>query len=329
MGPEALAQVLQPLTTRTDPNLIVGLQTSDDAAVYLLNADLAIIQTVDFFPPVVDDPWAYGQVAAANSMSDVYAMGGEVRLALNVAAWPDGLDPALLTRIFEGGAAKVAEAGAVIAGGHTVTDREPKYGLSVTGTIDPGKVWTKGGAQVGDVLFLTKALGSGLVTTAHKNDAARQDDLAAAIASMATLNMRAARAARAVAVHACTDITGFGLLGHAHEVAERSGVRILVDADRLPVLPGAIDYAAAGHIPGGLGRNRDWYGSQGVTVAPEVDPGVASLLWDPETSGGLLFAIAATEVEALRERFAADGVTAWEIGRVVAGSGVHATRGGG
>ena len=223
MGPETLAQVLRPLTRHHHPDLIVGLQTSDDAAVYRLSDDQAIIQTVDFFPPVVDDAFAYGAISAANSLSDVYAMGGDVLFALAVAAFPDDLPREILTRIFEGGSSKVIEAGGVIAGGHTVTDDEPKYGLSVTGTIHPDRIWTKAGAKPGDLLFLTKPIGTGLITTAHKNRVVEDTHLQAAMDSMMKLNRAASVAARAVGPNACTDVTGFGLLGHGFEIAEKSG----------------------------------------------------------------------------------------------------------
>ena len=223
--------MLRPLTLATHPDLVVGLQTSDDAAVYRLAPDLAVVQTVDFFTPIVDDPWTYGAIAAANSMSDVYAMGGTVLFALNVAGFPEDLPPHMITAIFQGAAEKVAEAGAIIAGGHTVTDAEPKFGLVVTGTIHPDQVWTKAGALPGDVLFLTKPIGTGIVATALKKEKARAEDVEAATASMLTLNRAAAETARAAGgVHAATDITGFGLLGHASEMADKSGVGLQINA---------------------------------------------------------------------------------------------------
>jgi selenide,water dikinase len=325
MPPGVLAQVLRPLTLATHPDLIVGLQTSDDAAVFRLSPDRAMVQTVDFFPPIVDDPFLYGQIAAANSMSDVFAMGGEVALALNVAAWPADLDPALLGRVLEGGVVKVTEAGGIIAGGHTVTDPEPKYGLSVTGFVHPDRVLTKGGAQPGDLLYLTKALGTGVITTALKNDAVDERHLAAATASMLTLNRDAARAAVAASAHACTDITGFGLVGHAHEMAERSGARLVFEAALLPLLDGAIGYAEAGHIPGGLRRNRAHYttATPGVTVDPSIHGSLNDLLYNPETSGGLLIAIAPEQNSVFLEACRAHGATAWPVGAVTAGAGVH------
>ncbi|MEA2510798.1 MAG: selenide, water dikinase [Thermomicrobiales bacterium] len=325
MGPEALAQVLRPLTRHNHPNLIVGLQTSDDAAVYRLSDEQAIIQTVDFFPPVVDDAFAYGAISAANSMSDVYAMGGEVLFALNIAAFPDDLPHEILSRIFEGGASKVVEAGAVIAGGHTVTDDEPKYGLCVTGTIHPDRILTKAGARPGDRLFLTKPLGTGVITTAHKNRVVSEEHLQAALDSMLRLNRGASLAARTVGPHACTDVTGFGLLGHGFEVAEKSGVGLQIAASRVPLLPGALEYVARGQQPGGLGRNRDFYAAEGVKIAADVPPDLATLLYDPQTSGGLLLSVAAEEHEALLSAFAAAGESIWEIGEVIVGRGVTVT----
>src|SRR4051812_10113301 len=224
MGPGTLAQVLRPLTMLSHPNLLVGLQTSDDAAVYKLSDDLALIQTVDFFPPVVDDPYTYGGIAAANAMSDIYAMGGEVTLGLNIAAWPENLPSEMLGRIFAGGAAKMAEVGAVIAGGHTVTDAEPKYGICVTGTIHPDRILTKAGAQAGDRVYLTKPIGTGIVLTALKREAVAEEHLAETVASMLKLNRQASQLAQEVGVNACTDVTGFSLVGHAAEMAEKSGV---------------------------------------------------------------------------------------------------------
>src|SRR5579863_6376949 len=225
MGPEALAQVLRPLTLHTafpvPPALLVGLSAADDAAVYKVNAQQAVISTADFFPPVVDDPYDFGAIAAANALSDVYAMGGSVLMAINLVAWPDNLDYAILSEIMRGGSDIVAQAGGVIAGGHTVTDKEPKYGLAVTGMVHPEHIFTKGGAQPGDILILGKPLGTGLITTAHKREQVAEDDLQAAIQSMMQLNRAASEALQRDGVHAVTDITGFGLLGHAWEMASQ------------------------------------------------------------------------------------------------------------
>jgi selenide,water dikinase len=324
MGPAALAQVLRPLTFANHPDLVVGLQTSDDAAVYRLAPDLAIVQTVDFFPPIVDDPWTYGAIAAANSMSDVYAMGGRVVLALNVAGFPEDLPPAVISAIFEGAAEKVAEAGAIIAGGHTVTDAEPKFGLAVTGTIHPVKVWTKAGARPGDRLFLTKAIGTGIVSTALKREAAKPQHVEQAVASMLSLNRAAAETARSAGgVNAATDITGFGLLGHASEMAEKSGVRLVIDAEAVPLLPGVTGYANEGHLAGGLGRNQAHFEkSGGIRYLPEVDTTMRVVLFDPQTSGGLLFAVDPALAQAWPAAFAANGVTLWPIGKVESGLGI-------
>lgn len=325
MGPEALAQVLRPLTQRSDPNLIVGLQTSDDAAVYRLSDDLAMVQTVDFFPPVVDDPYIYGGIAAANAMSDVYAMGGSVLVALNIAAFPDNLPLAILERIFQGGADKVAEAGAVIAGGHTVTDDEPKYGLVVTGTVHPRRVLTKAGARPGDLLYLTKPIGTGVITTALKAAAAEPAHVDAAVASMLKLNRVAADLVQSVGVHACTDVTGFSLIGHATEVAEKSGVRIIIHAGQVPWLDGAERYAAEGRLPGGTRRNRAYYGERpGSRFAadPAITETTLHLLFDPQTSGGLLVSVAPDRAPALEAAFTAAGEPLWRIGAVEEGCGI-------
>jgi selenide,water dikinase len=316
--------VLRPLTQFTDPNLLVGLQTSDDAAVYRLSDELAIVQTVDFFTPIVDDPWTFGAIAAANSMSDVYAMGGDVRIALNIAAFPADFPPEIIAAVFEGGATKVREAGGTIAGGHTVTDDEPKYGLSVTGVIRPDRIWTKAGARAGDRLLLTKPIGTGVVTTALKGEAAAAADVEAAVASMLTLNKAAAGVAAEGGIRGCTDITGFGLLGHSAEMAERSQVGLRISAGSVPLLPGARGYAERGFLAGGLGRNRDYYLAQGtVSIDPALDPAVEALLWDPQTSGGLLIAVPAAAAPVLIDRLAAAGVPVWEIGEVVDGDGVR------
>ena len=276
---------------------------------------------MDFFPPVVDDPYQYGAIAAANAMSDVYAMGGEVLLALNIVGFPEDLDPAILGRILQGGAEKVAEAGGVIAGGHTLYDAEPKYGLAVTGLVHPASVLSKAGARAGDALVLTKALGTGIVLTAAREDRDAAGHVDAAIASMLALNRHASHVAREAGAHALTDVTGFGLLGHAREIAARSGVRILIEAARVPALPGALEYAAQGIVTGGAGRNRAGLAGH-VTIAEGIEPAVEHLLFDPQTSGGLLAALPPAAAKAMVARLHADGMAGAIVGRVEAGERV-------
>jgi selenide,water dikinase len=303
------------------PNLLVGLGAPDDAAVYRLNAEQALIATADFFPPVVDDPYTFGAIAAANALSDIYAMGGAPLFALNLAAFPDDLPPAVITEILRGGAAKVHEAGAVIAGGHTISDKEPKYGLSITGLIHPNKLMTKGGAQPGDVLILTKPLGTGVITTAHKRGAVAEADLQAAVTSMMRLNRSVAEALQAVGgVHALTDITGFGLIGHAHEMAHLSKARIRLDYAALPWLSGARGYAKAWVFPGGSERNEAYYG-QWLTHSPQLAEWEVRLLHDPQTSGGLLIALDPAHLPALLETLQQCAEPAWVIGTATAGAG--------
>jgi selenide,water dikinase len=316
------------LTAIGHPNLLVGLQTSDDAAVFKLRDDLALIQTVDFFPPVVDDPYTYGGIAAANAMSDVYAMGGEVTLGLNIAAWPEDLPTELLGRIFAGGAAKMAEVGAVIAGGHTVTDDEPKYGVCVTGTIHPDRILTKAGAKAGDRVYLTKPIGTGIVLTALKRSGVAEEHLAEATASMLKLNRQASQLAQEVGVNACTDVTGFSLVGHAAEMAEKSGVCLRLSVEAVPFLSGAHEYAELGFVPGGVGRNRAHYaslGAHGVRLPSGLRQSMSDLLHDPQTSGGLLISLPADRAAALEATFAREKAPLWPIGEVVAGSGVEVT----
>src|SRR3989475_2312808 len=291
---EVLAALKRPvgLSAETERNLLVGLGAADDAAVYRLAGDLAIVETVDFFPPVVDDPWTWGAVAAVNSMSDVYAMGGEVLFALAVAGFPRDFDKAVIAEVFRGGAEKVAEAGGVIAGGHTVVDPEPKYGLCVTGRVHPDRILIKGGLRPRDRLFLSKPLGTGVITTAAKDNAARAEALAGAIKSMLRLTRVAAEVAREAGARGATDITGFGLLGHAGEMVKASGAGVTISASRLPLLPGTRELAEAGHWSGGMKRNRRYVDAvfgQGLRIDPSIPGYLVSLLAESETSGGLLF----------------------------------------
>jgi len=308
------------LSAETARNLIVGLGVADDAAVYRISEDLALVETVDFFPPVVDDPWTWGAVAAANAMSDVYAMGGEVMFALAVAGFPREMDKAIITEVFRGGAEKVAEAGGVIAGGHTVVDNEPKYGLCVTGRVHPDRVLVKGGLRPGDRLFLSKPLGTGVVTTAAKNAAAPDEALTAAVTSMLRLNRVAARAAREAGAAGATDITGFGFLGHAGEMVAASGAGIAVDTSRLPFLPHARALAEAGQFSGGMKRNRRYlegaFGAR-LEIGADVPAVIVSLLMEAETSGGLLFSVRPERAAGVRDAFRAAGEETWEIGEVV------------
>lgn len=298
------------------PQLLVGLEAADDAAVYQLNERQAVVTTTDFFPPVVDDPYDFGAIAAANALSDIYAMGGRVLFAINLVAFPDNLGLEILTEILRGGAEKVAEAGGIIAGGHSVNDKEPKYGLAVIGVVDPAKVKTKGGARPGDVLLLTKPLGVGVITTALKRGLTAAEHVEAAVASMKRLNRQAAEAAQAAHAHSLTDITGFGLLGHAHEMAHLGHVAFHFDLDKLPWLPGALAYGEAGAFPGGMGNNLQYF-SPWVTFSKDVSQLMQELLWTPETSGGLLAAVAPEHVA----QFQALCDTAVVVGRVVEGDG--------
>ncbi len=323
MGLGTLAHVLRPIKERfkpeDHPDLLVGLARSDDAAVFRVSDDLAIIQTLDFFSPVVDDPYTWGVIAAVNAMSDVYAMGGEVKLALNIAAWPEDLDPSLLAEVFRGGADAVAEAGGVIAGGHTVFDKEPKYGLSVTGMVHPNAIITKGGAQPGDVLLLTKPLGTGILMTAAKQQLAGSEAaLEGAVASMRRLNRHAAHLARAAGVRAMTDVTGFAITGHAAEMAEQASATFLLDAGALPELPEARRYASEGAVTGGASRNREQLGDR-VRLPAGLDENTGHLLFDPQTSGGLLIAVPEAAADVLRARIAEVESGCWIVGRVEAG----------
>jgi selenide, water dikinase len=297
-------------------DLLVGTSTADDAGVFRIAPDLALVQTVDFFTPIVDDAWEFGAIAAANAFSDVYAMGGEPRTALNIACFPQtGVPFEILTDILRGGIAKAGEAGVVVVGGHTVIDEEIKFGMAVTGVVHPDRILRNVGARPGDALLLTKALGTGIVTTARKRDAGAASDYATAVASMMALNAPAARVLAGFEVHACTDVTGFGLLGHGYEMAHGSDVRVVFEAGTLPLLPSARALAAAGHLTGGCRRNRDWLADR-VEIAEAVPPDLAEIAWDPQTSGGLLVAVPAADSVRLLEALRSAGVDAAAVGRV-------------
>ena len=302
------------------PELLVGLNAPDDAAVYKLDTERALISTTDFFPPVVDDPYAFGAIAAANAMSDVYAMGGEVMLAINLVAWPDELDASYLSEILQGGAQKVREAGAVLGGGHTIVDREPKYGLAVTGIVHPDAIIVTGGARPGDLLALTKPLGSGIITTAQKLGQAEAEDAKACVMNMMELNRTAMQAAQAIrpAVHAATDITGFGLLGHAHEMAYLSGCILCFEWDAIPWMPGAHKYAQEMIFPGGTERNMAFY-DQWTRFTTGLKNWQRLLLYDSQTSGGLLLAVDRSQGDALMAEMRSRGQPMWIVGEVQEG----------
>lgn len=281
--------MLSKLPKFKNDKLIVGLETSDDACVYQINDKLAMIQTVDFFTPVVDDPYTFGQIAAANSLSDVYAMGGEPALALNIMAFPNCLSPDIMAEILKGGANKVMEAGATIAGGHSVEDDEPKYGMCVTGFVEPDKVLKNYGAKPGDVLILTKPIGTGIINTAYKAEICSKDTENKAIHVMASLNKNAKRVMEHYPVNSCTDITGFGLAGHSAEMAEASDVTFVLDIKKVPVIGDVFEYAEMGLVPAGAYRNRKFFDDR---VSYEgVEEKYADLAFDPQTSGGLLFSV--------------------------------------
>jgi selenide,water dikinase len=301
---------------------LVGLAALDDAAVYKLNDEQAAVLSLDFFAPLVDDPYQFGAIAAANAMSDVYAMGGEVALALNVAAFPEDLAHETIGNILRGAADKVAEAGGVIAGGHTIIDAEPKYGLCVLGLVHPQRVFAKAGARPGDVLYLTKPLGTGIVTTAAMSDEAKPEDLRTAIEWMTQLNRHPSHIAREVEAHALTDITGYGILGHAHEVASASDVALRLSADRIPLLPGALEYASRGIVTGGASRNRSHLQDK-VTLSNEVTEEMQHVLFDAQTSGGLLLAVAPEKAADVDARFAAAELPVWHIADVIKGEGIR------
>lgn len=299
MGPGALTEILKDLPNVRDRDLLVGYDSSDDAAVYRVSDDVAVIETVDFFTPIVDDPYLFGQIAAANALSDVYAMGGEPRVAMNLLCVPNCLPKEDVRAILEGGHSKAVEAGCVIAGGHTIQDNEPKYGLCVTGFVHPDRILKNVGAQPGDVLVLTKPIGSGVLTTALKADLISASSRDAAYAHMATLNKAAGDAVRQVSdVHACTDITGFGLLGHSFEMAEGSGVTIRLHGKALPLMDEALDMAEMGIIPSGAYRNMD-YVKPHLAVLPSAQQALLDLAADPQTSGGLLVALPREQAERL------------------------------
>jgi len=323
-----LDSVLRRLPRPTDPNVLVGFDTNDDAGVYLLSPEMAIVQTVDFFTPIVDDPHTFGQIAAANALSDVYAMGGKPVSALSIVGFPDKGDPAILEQIMRGGLSKMTEAKCSVIGGHSIRNDDIQFGYAVTGVINPHRVWRNVGARAGDALLLTKPIGTGVLSTALKNDRAAPASLQEAIASMAELNRPASEALQEVqekagaAIHAVTDVTGFGLLGHAREMAlgdsQRSiePVSLEIDHSAVRYFPGAREAAREGFLPGGLKNNRDFIGDC-VRFAESVPQEYRDLLFDPQTSGGLLIAISPESAEAAISALDRHGVSARRIGKVI------------
>jgi selenide,water dikinase len=323
LGADLLAETLAGLGAAAEPEeLIAGLHPADDAAVYRVAPDLAIVGTLDFFPPLVDDPRTFGEIAAANALSDVFAMGGRVLFALSIAAFPEELPPEVLAAVLDGAAAKVREAGGTLAGGHTIRDPEPKYGLAVVGAAHPDRLLRKGGARPGDRLLLTKRLGTGLLVSGSRRGKVATAHLAAAIDQMRTLN----RAASEVLVHAgirgATDVTGFGLLGHGMEMARASGTRFAFDSAAIPALPGALEAARLGLETGGAAHNRRFV-ADALETGRDVPPELVTLAHDPQTSGGLLAAIPPAIVERIDEGLAEAGIDRWWVGEVTDGRGLE------
>ncbi len=326
MGPEALSDILECfgdiIPVMHDEHVMYGLDSADDAAVYRVSEDLAVILTVDFLTPVADDPFTYGAIAAANSMSDVYAMGGRVVLALNVAGFPEEMPHDLITGIFQGGASKISEAGAILAGGHTVMSKEPFYGLAVLGFAKPSEVLSKDGANAGDIVFLSKPLGTGIITSAAAGNAASEDHLKSAMESMLRLNSGCSGMAVSMGATACTDVTGFGLAGHVLEIADRSGVMMTIDISSLPFLDGAEEYAENWLFPGGTCRNLAAFESK-IRRGKDVEEEIFRLIHTPETSGGLLLTAPEAVAGRLRDYAEEHGMELYDIGRVEEGTGLN------
>jgi selenide,water dikinase len=310
--------VLGKLARQHDPNVLVGFDHADDAGVYQIAPDQALVQTVDFFTPVVDDPYVFGQIAATNALSDIYAMGGKPLTSLALVCFPEKADLDILERILAGGLSKMIEAACTVIGGHSIRDEETKFGYAVTGLIDPKKVLTNAGAKPGDALIFTKALGTGVISTAIKKARAESAWIDAAVASMTTLNKQAAEVIgeKDYRVHAMTDVTGFGLIGHAREMALASNVSLRIHADRIPLLPGALECVRAGYIPGGLNNNRD-FAECVVAYEDGVPEDLRAILFDPQTAGGLLISVASDNSKQLTRSLKSAGVSAARIGEVV------------
>lgn len=312
-----MGSILSKLPRQSDPNVLIGFDTADDAGVYQLTPDLALVQTVDFFTPIVDDPYTFGQIAAANSLSDVYAMGGRPISALSIVGFPNtGRDLEVLEKILQGGLAKMRGAGCAVIGGHSIGDEEIKFGYAVTGLIDPKRIWSNAAARPGDRLVLTKRLGTGIISTALKKNRASEASVAASIESMLALNRTASEIALGFEVHAATDITGFGLLGHAHEMATGSKVSLVIDPARVELLPEALDYAREGFVPGGAKRNMEFV-SGCVEFADGIPQETRTLLCDPQTSGGLMLAVRSADAPRLVQALGERNIPTQEIGEVV------------
>jgi selenide,water dikinase len=312
-----LDSVLGKLARQHDPNVLVGFDKADDAGVYLVTPELALVQTVDFFTPIVDDPYTFGQIAATNALSDIHAMGGKPVSSLALVCFPDQADVEILEQMLAGGLSKMMEAGCTIIGGHSIRDPEIKFGYAVTGTINPKKVLTNSGAQEGDVLLLTKSLGTGVISTAIKRGTAETAWIEAAARSMTTLNKRAAEVlSNGFAVHAMTDVTGFGLIGHAREMALGSNVSLRIYSSRIPLLPGAVECVRAGHVPGGLNANREFAECM-VSYESEVPNELRTLLYDPQTAGGLLIAVNATDSDRLVHALKQAEIPAVQVGEAL------------
>lgn len=307
LPPSALHSVIDNLPLMHSPRLIEGFESADDALVYKVTDDIVSVQTVDFFPPMVDDPYTFGLVAAANALSDIYAMGGEPNVAMNLLCFPSCLDLSVMDQILRGGIAKVQEAGAVIAGGHTISDPTPKYGLCVTAFMKKDDIWSNTGAKEGDVIVLTKALGAGIINTANKGGEASKEAVDAVIDSMTRLNKRARDIARPLSVHAATDVTGFSLMGHSSEVANGSGVTLVIDSASLPVLPDALELARFGFLPEGMYHNLD-YCAPFVYFSPSIKQNVKDLALDPQTSGGLLLTMSPSDADKFIQAYSEDYV---------------------
>lgn len=297
VGAGVLAQLLEGIRVHQDPNLLVGFDRSDDASVYRVTPELALVQTVDFFPPIADDPYLFGQIAATNALSDIYAMGGEPKLCLNIMAVPADMPKDVVHALLRGGYDKVYEAGALITGGHSILDEEPKYGLAVTGFVHPDRVLTNSGAKPGDILFLTKPLGIGILTTAAKADMASRETMELAYCLMTTLNRSARDVMVKYRIHACTDVTGFGLLGHGLELAQGSDTELHLEVSAMALIPEALELARMGILPEGLYRNRAF--AEESVDAGETELAKQDMLYDPQTSGGLLMAVHPEDAEAL------------------------------